>query len=538
MKKKILGFFAVLLACMIFATGCGSSGKQEFVDNTLFKQGLLSIEDERGLYGFVNAEGEYVIEPKFDSVNDFSSNGLAVVRVDDVYGYINVKGEYVIEPRFKMALPFDDNGLAQIQTEKGYGYIDSNGEYIVEPIYYSVSGFDENGIAIIGREYYQSYEPYTEQVDPIEYTYVDSEGNLLFDRWFDKATAFNESGLAVVGVKYKYEKYITPYHYSYVYGYKYGCIDIEGNYVISPQYKEISKFTTNGLASVCIDGSDEFSYSDVDLYGYVNSRGEEVIPCDSMMYSHTSDFADNGLAMVKPLNGGKCGYIYSDGSLAIEAKYDSASAFTSNGIALVGIKSENGNYKYGYINEKGGYIIEPQFDDATSFSDDGLARVLVDGKCGYINKNGKYIIQPKFDNAFEFSDNGLAIVVVNGKYGCVNKKGEYVVEPQYDEAFSFTDNGLAKVKCDGKYGYINESGKTIIEPKYDVAFDFSDDGYTIVGIKDIYTNTSKYDIINTKGKVIIDNYENSFKLVTLMINQTFYKDMLYSNLAGMSQPNN
>ena len=49
-------------------------------------------------YGFINHDGDVVIEPRF-TVADRFNEGLAQVHVGNEYGYINLSGEFVWESR-------------------------------------------------------------------------------------------------------------------------------------------------------------------------------------------------------------------------------------------------------------------------------------------------------------------------------------------------------------------------------------------------------------------------------------------------------
>ena len=59
-----------------------------------------------GLWGYINEEGQYAIQPTFDSADFFGENGLAVVQTGGYWGYINSQGEFVIEPTFDDAYNF------------------------------------------------------------------------------------------------------------------------------------------------------------------------------------------------------------------------------------------------------------------------------------------------------------------------------------------------------------------------------------------------------------------------------------------------
>lgn len=118
-----------------------------------FSNGPLLYKDEdTGMYGYVNKDGEYVIEPnkKYRDVSYFW-NGMTAVyeEYDDgeyggfMYGYMNDKGEMCTDVKF---FTFDQawgfsNGVALVRTlpdDEGivsYGYIDKEGKWIIKKEY-------------------------------------------------------------------------------------------------------------------------------------------------------------------------------------------------------------------------------------------------------------------------------------------------------------------------------------------------------------------------------------------------------------------
>ncbi|MDE5872077.1 MAG: WG repeat-containing protein [Muribaculaceae bacterium] len=80
------------------------------------------------LWGYINRNGEMVIEPKFHSAWNFHE-GLAAVAVDWARGYIDLDGNYIIEPKYQYAGPFRD-GKAKVMLDDVWEYIDHEGNKV------------------------------------------------------------------------------------------------------------------------------------------------------------------------------------------------------------------------------------------------------------------------------------------------------------------------------------------------------------------------------------------------------------------------
>jgi hypothetical protein len=124
---------------------------------------------EKGLKGFINAEGTVIIEPKFKTIKSFSE-GLAAARLPcGLYGFIDEKGEWKIPPQYDFALGFSEglavvfkdskafcinknekkafilenvdemasfkNGVTSVKIGKDLGVINKFGQWIIEPKY-------------------------------------------------------------------------------------------------------------------------------------------------------------------------------------------------------------------------------------------------------------------------------------------------------------------------------------------------------------------------------------------------------------------
>ncbi len=105
------------------------------------------VKDEL-LFGYIDRNGKWVVEPQFVGAQPFSNGRAAVLvefdieleesedvsdvvevpleRTRKLWGYIDRSGEFVVEPTFVNANSFED-GVAVVETLDGYQFIDVNG---------------------------------------------------------------------------------------------------------------------------------------------------------------------------------------------------------------------------------------------------------------------------------------------------------------------------------------------------------------------------------------------------------------------------
>ena len=231
------------------------------------------------------------------------------------------------------------------------------------------------------------------------------------------------------------------------------------------------------IFSYSMDIENEKIDSESIKFGYLNDNFEIAI---APQFAYAGDFSSNGLARVGVYTdeyNGIYGYIDTSGTYVISPQFYPAGDFADNGLAFAVNAYDN---KCGYIDKTGSFVIPPQFDSAASFTSNGLALVDIDDKCGYINNKGETVIAPQFDYAYSFSNDGLARVRNGDKWGYINTKGAFVVEPQFEDVGEFTENGLACAMQNGKWGYIDNKGDFVISPQFHFAGDFADNGLACV----------------------------------------------------------
>ncbi|WP_025717044.1 WG repeat-containing protein [Paenibacillus sp. 1-18] len=255
----------------------------------------------------------------------------------------------------------------------------------------------------------------------------------------------------------------------------YGYINTKGILVIPCQYTEANSFS-EGKAKITIASTKENVL--------IDRTGTILIPLKEN-YGSEYLFSD-GLALVYAPNTGKAGFINASGQLAIPYKYKYSRSF-SDGLAIV----QNSKGLYGYINTTGKEVIPLQYKSGGDFSE-GLAPVQnAKGKWGFINKQGKVVIPFKFTDAQDFSEGLASVKNAKNEVGFIDKSGALVIKYQqkYDIAFPFKE-GLALVGkqahssvSDGKFGYINRQGQLLTKLEYKAESSSFSNGYAVAFIK-------------------------------------------------------
>ncbi len=204
-----------------------------------------------------------------DSIYDspYSSN-LLKFRQDNRYGYLNIDGEIVIDAQFYEASNFSE-GLAAVCREYGgcLEYINESGETVL--MLEDADGYS-NIFTMFPGEPNCDFSEGLAMINGGDF-YVDKEGNRIV---IENACGMYKNGLVLV---YDPETYLEGYS------------DINGNIVIPCKYVWARDFLPCGAALVF---DQEFYEPVIDAYpgaemrycGYVNTNGEEIIPLE--FYCH------------------------------------------------------------------------------------------------------------------------------------------------------------------------------------------------------------------------------------------------------------
>lgn len=75
---------------------------KELKNTEVYKDHKLFVATKEGKYGFVDKEGNVIVDYKYDKAFEFNEYGFATIREDGKWGAINEQGQEVAEPIYKI----------------------------------------------------------------------------------------------------------------------------------------------------------------------------------------------------------------------------------------------------------------------------------------------------------------------------------------------------------------------------------------------------------------------------------------------------
>lgn len=351
MKKTLLCLGIMPLLCAFFAVvfsliSCGGGsktpgGKGEAPDDLSAGSNLVSFV-KNGKCGFIDTEGDVVIEPYFESTHILFDEGLAAASKGGKWGFINPEGEWVVEPQYTFVSHFSE-GLALVVVDNKGGFIDRTGKMVIEPRYDKSDDFSDGlaGVLLDGQ-----------------YGYIDKSGNMVL----------------------RTKQNLGPFKEGRAGGYvdnSFCHIDKQGNPAGENRFDQLWSDYSEGLALVQWAG--ETWFVDTNDMLHFGHGYESAMPFREGIAPVLNKAADGKAPYWTVINKSGETVCRVEGSPDVVYSY-------SSGLALVRVGG-----KFGYVNRDGKVVIEPSFDNAYSFFENGVARVTINGSDAYIDKRGKVI---------------------------------------------------------------------------------------------------------------------------------------------------
>lgn len=411
---------------------------------------LYPARADNGLYGYINGQGEWVIEPQFDWAGSFRGDYASFAEYPegateedlwdmDCHGVIDRAGHVVLEPVYTLESGMSgdyfggwDTGIWTVDQYESddalAGWFDVQSGYFSGlnwgMVWHWVS--DSRLIPVESAETYQC-------------GYADrTTGELVIPCLYDSFMPSTfEDGVAAVQLTDEEGEYLGDAF----------LIDEAGQTIPLPEgyFCYLGGSGVQGRIPV---------YNEQELIGFVDTAGKLVVPAQ---FHAANDFSD-GFAAVK-FSEDECGFIGLDGSVLARG-FDDVDSFRS-GYARV---EKDGEVRY--LRTDGSFA--PFTGDGYRFFSETRGWYRLDPeRCSsdvhLVNEQGEILTeQPVHLMEMEPSsfEGGLQAVRIDGKYGFIDLDGQVVIPCIYSSAENF-DGDLARVRQGDRVGYIDRAGNEV-----------------------------------------------------------------------------
>jgi hypothetical protein len=166
----------------------------------------LHLYEKNGLWGYKDANGQVVIEPRFVFAKPFNQYGLALVAdsKDMAWVYIDRKGRRIIKPYYienNNDCDHFSEGLSRYGTNGRIGFFDERGKIRIKARYEFASPF-VNGYAAVARNVRFEKMGELTLARSNQWGFIDRKGRLVIPYQYEAILApFNRQGIAIVRQK-------------------------------------------------------------------------------------------------------------------------------------------------------------------------------------------------------------------------------------------------------------------------------------------------------------------------------------------------
>lgn len=562
----------------------------EYLTDDLIKVGKnreVRISDDDGWYytrdydyngiewGIINFKGNDVLPVKYDEIGDVDDSGRVLVQDGCQKGFVDIMGNVLLEPTYSTIGSFID-GFAIVSKEcfdyqeyeeySVYGVIDCSYKEVIPCVFRKIQYVEELGLFKTEKGYKTPDGRGVVELNGTKivvhkkYAYCSNFNNgcAIATRFVDKKKRYgliNTKSEDILPPVFPSLQYMDFGLYVFKLNGKWGIVNGGGNILLPNLYDGIGKFDGD-LAMITIKNNvTNKGEIDATLYGYINSKGETVLPAefsfigkrnesysvirkgldgtwglfnrDSQEFKLIENAAyigpcKDGLCLInvgghfdsvkKKTDGGKWGYIFADGKEALSP------------VDYLGIRSDNYSVirkdkTWGLFNlatskvkmiKKASYL-GPYKDGLCLINIGGVydqkKKKANGGKWGYINIEGKTILPALYDFIGKRSEN-YSVIRKDRSWALFNLVTHEVKEIEEASCLGPCIDGLCRINVGGSYdienkkinggqwGYLAPGKGIVIDSKFSNAHDFSD-GMAAVKIDD------KWGFINTNGDMIV-----------------------------------
>lgn len=396
--------------------------------------GLARFKTSEGKYGYMDVNGNTVIEPIYESAPE-SFDTLALVEKSGKQHFINRSGNIVYsETGNEVDILMFSNGLFGVETKQS----------TISGDVHTISYYDEKG-----------HLKFSLNNASQAYSYFADGGKMIPKTM----SCFNEDGYAIINISDP-KDYYHPVH---------KIIDKRGNFVnfngLSNDYSIYEQFGNYAVLNSSLGDSIYIDYknqtvieSDFDFFPLKNTYHENLSNDYIALYKNYSNFHNTGNAGGYGLK--TCTAIIHQNKVLID--FQNVPEFGGAEVRTISHAEHNGKHYFTILLESKSNVLFHALMDADS---NILISPTTNYNLSYSYKTGD-ILPKTIYVTYPFSA-GLckAQDTVTGLFGFVDLNGNWIIEPQYKNVTDFSEyNGEAYAVVDEET-IINSKGKVVFTAK-------------------------------------------------------------------------
>lgn len=440
---------------------------------------------ENGKYGLKNTtSGEVVIPPQYESIG-WSDGSFKIVnnvigaRQNEKWALIEIDGGKISSHRYANLTPFIDNLFIASQREKysiltHFGLINARGKTIIDFDYSRIQRVDDLLVASkkAGQDYkYGILNKGGRSIIPFEFKLISpiKEGFFAVQNGEKLSAIYTAQGRAITDFRFESVEELTSNLFLVTYYNKRGLLDVNGNLVVEPIYKNIqlSGSKARALPFKKWDLYDDKNFQksfyfdkmriiDPQTFAVTSGRQTGLIDQEENYDEYLSGLSVvnsiNGITIVEGSESGYQGAIESTGKTILPTNYD---AIRVIGDVLFGQIKRIDKQDWTVFNRSGNKV-SPFNYESFELLKNGLIKASRNGKKGLLTNSGDELSPFIYDNIGEFK-NGLAVVDYQDRVGVINTNGNWVITPYNDDIDILDD--IIKIKQASEWKLASYDGR-------------------------------------------------------------------------------
>jgi hypothetical protein len=360
-------------------------------------------------WGLMDADGRIVLEPVYDAIGEFQTNGYAVMQRHGKVGLLGLEGQEVIGPKYEDLKVLNRN-LISVMEYGVWKIINMDGQVILPPGYEHLQVLSAHLLAFRRGG---------------KWGVVDDQGETIVNTYYDQIRLVDHQFFQV-----RLDDF-------------FGLLSAEGEIVVPAQYDEIKILQPHLIL-----------FKKFNRWGLTNGKDNGVIAPQYDFFSPLSDrfirlWQDDQLFL----------YAVDMHRVLTRGEYDQFYTLSDQYIMT------KRNRLLGLMDHSGKIILRPHYNEIQLFGKDKF-RVNFQGKWGLVNANDQMVLPFQYDYIAPLKG-PVSVVILNRKLGVVNQEGELVVPPDYERIVPENRRIKAYKGEEISVTYIDEEGHKVEEASFD-----------------------------------------------------------------------